>query len=160
YNQNIGAAYLGYTYSTKNKYTFKVGGRYEFTDISASTLGLSPEIRNALDIPSYGNLIPSVNISKTFAQKYTVKLAYNQRIQRPGMQHLNPNENQSNPLRISRGNPQLDPEISNNLEASLSAGINKLYFNFSVFTRFTDNAISSLTTQFEERGEGVTLTTF
>ncbi len=160
YNQNIGAAYLGYTYSTKNKYTFKVGGRYEFTDISASTLGLSPEIRNVLDIPSYGNLIPSVNISKTFAQKYTVKLAYNQRIQRPGMQHLNPNENQSNPLRISRGNPQLDPEISNNLEASLSAGINKLYFNFSVFTRFTDNAISSLTTQFEERGEGVTLTTF
>lgn len=160
YNQNIGAAYLGYTYSTKTKYTFKLGGRYEYTDISASTLGLSAESRNQLSIPSYGNFIPSVNISKTFAQKYTVKLAYNQRIQRPGMQHLNPNENQSNPLRISRGNPALDPEISNNIEASLSAGINKLYFNFSVFTRFTDNAISSLTTQFEERGEGVTLTTF
>lgn len=160
YNQNIGAAYLGYTYSTKAKYTFKLGGRYEFTDISASTMGLSAESRNQLNIPSYGNFIPSVNISKTFAQKYTVKLAYNQRIQRPGMQHLNPNENQSNPLRISRGNPELDPEISNNIEASLSAGINKLYVNFSVFTRFTDNAISSLTTQFEERGEGVTLTTF
>ncbi|MBX2953954.1 MAG: TonB-dependent receptor [Leadbetterella sp.] len=160
YNQSIGAAYLGYTYSTKNKYTFKVGGRYEFTDISASTLGLMKETRNQLDIPSYGNFIPSVNISKTFARKYTAKLAYNQRIQRPGMQHLNPNENQSNPLRISRGNPQLDPEISNNLEASLSAGINKLYVNFSVFTRFTDNAISSMTTKFEERGEGVTLTTF
>lgn len=160
YNQNIGAAYLGYTYSTKSKYTFKLGGRYEFTDISASTMGLLTENRNQLNIPSYGNFIPSVNISKTFAQKYTVKLAYNQRIQRPGMQHLNPNENQSNPLRISRGNPELDPEISNNIEASLSAGIKKLYFNFSVFTRFTDNAISSLTTKFEERGEGITLTTF
>jgi len=160
YNQNIGAAYLGYTYSTKDKYTFKLGGRYEFTDISASTMGQLVDVRNQLNIPSYGNFIPSVNISKMFAQKYTVKLAYNQRIQRPGMQHLNPNENQSNPLRISRGNPELDPEISNNIEASLSAGIKKLYFNFSVFTRFTDNAISSLTTKFEERGEGVTLTTF
>lgn len=160
YNQNIGAAYLGYTYSTKNKYTFKLGGRYEFTDITASTMGLVAESRNHLNIPSYGNFIPSVNISRTFAQRYTVKLAYNQRIQRPGMQHLNPNENQANPLRISRGNPELDPEISNNIEASISAGINKLYFNFSVFTRFTDNAISSLTTKWEERGEGVTLTTF
>lgn len=158
YNQNIGAAYLGYTYSTKDKYVFKVGGRYEYTDISASTLVID-QIRK-LNIPAYGNFIPSVNISKTFAKLYTVKLAYNQRIQRPGMQHLNPNENQSNPLRISRGNPELDPELSNNFEAALSAGIKKLYFNFSVFTRFTDNAISSMTTQFEERGEGVTLTTF
>lgn len=160
YNQNIGAGYASYTYSSKTKYTFKLGGRYEFTDINASTLGINSENRNQLSIPSYGNFIPSVNISKTYAKLYTVKLAYNQRIQRPGMQHLNPNENQANPQRISRGNPELDPEISNNIEASISAGIKKLYFNFSVFTRFTDNAISSLTTQMEDRGEGVTLTTF
>lgn len=158
YNQNITAAYLGYTLSTKSKYTVKVGGRYEYTDIAAKTLVID-QIKS-LNIPSYGNLIPSVNISKTFAKLYTVKMAYNQRIQRPGMQHLNPNENQSNPLRISRGNPELDPEISNNLEASVSAGIKKLYFNFSVFTRFTDNAISSLTSRMDDRGEGVTLTTF
>lgn len=160
YNQNIGAAYLGYTYATKSKYTFKVGGRYEYTDITASTMGLTAEDRNRLSIPSYGNFIPSINISKTYAQKYTVKLAYNQRIQRPGMQHLNPNENQANPQRISRGNPELDPEISNNIEASVSGAIKKLYVNLSVFTRFTDNAISSLTTRDDERGEGVTLTTF
>jgi ferric enterobactin receptor len=158
YNQNISAAYLGYTLSTKSKYTLKLGGRYEYTDIAAKTLVV--DLIKNLNIPSYGNFIPSVNISKTFAKLYTVKLAYNQRIQRPGMQHLNPNENQSNPLRISRGNPELDPEISNNLEASLSAGIKKLYFNFSVFTRFTDNAISSLTSRMDDRGAGVTLTTF
>lgn len=160
YGQNIGAGYLSYTYSTKNKYTFKLGGRYEYTDISATTVPLNATAETTLNIPSYGNFIPSINISKTYAQKYTVKLAYNQRIQRPGMQHLNPNENVSNPQRISRGNPELDPEISNNIEASVSGAINKLYVNFSVFTRFTDNSISSLTTRFDERGEGVTLTTF
>lgn len=160
YNQNIGAAYLAYTYSTPSKYTFKLGGRYEYTDINASTMALLSGERDLLNIPAYGNFIPSVNISKTLAENYTVKLAYNQRIQRPGIWHLNPNENQANPFRISKGNPALSPEVSNNIEASLSAGINKLYFNLAVFTRLTDNAISSLTTQFNERGEGVTLTTF
>lgn len=160
YSQNIAAGYLSYTYSTKSKYTFKVGGRYEYTFIDATARAAGSDITNDLDISSYGNFIPSVNIAKTFAQKYTVKLAYNQRIQRPGMQHLNPNENITNPQRISRGNPELEPEVSNNFEASVSGALGKTYLNFSVFTRQTDDAISSITRNAEERGEGVTLTTF
>ncbi len=155
YNQNIGAAYLAYTYSTKSKYTFKVGGRYEYTGITAST-----KENGDLDISDYSNFIPNVNISKTIANKYTVKLAYNQRIQRPGMQQLNPNVNRANPQAIFRGNPELDPEVSNNVEASVSGAIKKFYLNLAVFTRFTDNAISQLTTASGDEGQLVTLTTF
>lgn len=139
YNQNIGAGYLSYTYSTKSKYTFKAGTRYEYTSIDAVSNNTT-----AINIPSYGNLVPSLNISKTYGGKYTVKTAYNRRIQRPGLQQLNPNVNQANPQSIQIGNPSLKPEIADNVELSVSASIKKIYLNLSTFGRFTGNSISQI----------------
>jgi ferric enterobactin receptor len=141
YNQNIGAAYLAYTYTSKSKYTFKAGTRYEITDIFA-TQNNSTEI----DIEPYNILVPNVNISKTFGGKYTVKTGYNRRIQRPGLQQLNPNVNLVNPQNIQQGNPELRPELTDNIEASISASIKKIYLNMSLFTRMTGNAITQVAT--------------
>jgi ferric enterobactin receptor len=154
YNQNIAAAYLSYTYATKNKYTFKLGSRYEYTDIFAKQ---NKELD--IEIPAYGNLIPSLNISKTFGGKYTVKTGYNRRIQRPGLQQLNPNVNLVNPQNIQVGNPELQPELSDNLEASVSASIKKVYMNLSLFTRVTNNSISQITAPVPGN-EGVVITSF
>jgi ferric enterobactin receptor len=85
-------------------------------------------------------LVPSLNISKTI-KKNTFKVAYNRRIQRPGLQQLNPNINLSNPANISYGNATLNPELTNNLEFSLSTSIKKSYLTFSVFGRSTGNSI-------------------
>ncbi len=138
YSQNIAAGYLSYTFQTKNKYTFKVGSRYERTFIDAST-----REGGALAIPDYSNLVPSVNISKSFSGK-TLKLAYNRRIQRPGIQQLNPNVNLANPQNISVGNPNLRPELTDNFELSLSTNLKKAYINASLFTRLTDNSITQI----------------
>jgi outer membrane receptor protein involved in Fe transport len=153
YYQNIGATYLAYTYSTSKKYTYKIGARYELTDISADQSG------KTVTIDPYSNLVPSLNISKTFGGKYTVKTGYNRRIQRPGLQQLNPNVNQVNPLNIQIGNPELRPELTDNIEASLSASVKKVYINFSAFTRITANAISQVTFSSSE-DKGVVTTTF
>ena len=48
---------------------------------------------NLLAVPNYGNLVPSINISKNLKGGKIIKLAYNRRIQRPGIQFLNPNIN-------------------------------------------------------------------
>lgn len=85
YNQNIGAGYISYSYVTPSKYTFKIGTRYEHTGISAKANENTP-----LNIPSYSNLVPSVNVSKSLKGGTTLKAAYNRRIQRPGLQQLNP----------------------------------------------------------------------
>jgi outer membrane receptor protein involved in Fe transport len=140
YSQNIAAGYVSYTYSTKNKITFKVGTRYEYTKIEAN------DQNKAIVIPAYGNLVPSVNVSKPIGKSSTLKLAYNNRIQRPGLQQLNPNFNAANPQSISIGNPSLKPEISNNVELSLSTNIKKTYLNMSVFSRQTNNSITRITT--------------
>lgn len=139
YNQNITAGYLSYTFATKNKINFKTGVRYEHTEIT----GISNEI--PLELPTYGNIVPSINISKTF-KTTTLKLAYNNRIQRPGLQQLNPNFNASNPYSITIGNPNLRPEISNNVELSVSKSFGRNYVNASFFGRQTTNAISQIST--------------
>jgi outer membrane receptor protein involved in Fe transport len=103
YQQNIAAAYTSYTYTTKKRYTFKGGLRYEHTMIDAST-----REGGVIGVGDYGILVPSFNASKTF-KGTTVKLAYNRRIQRPGLQQLNPNFNSANPQFITVGNPELLP---------------------------------------------------
>lgn len=137
YHQNIAAAYSSYTYTTKKRYTFKGGLRYEHTFIDASTN------EGVVGVGNYGVLVPSVNASKTF-KGTTVKLGYNRRIQRPGLQQLNPNFNSANPQNITIGNPELRPELTNNYELGLSKNIKKTYVNATFFGRFTNNAISQV----------------
>jgi outer membrane receptor protein involved in Fe transport len=139
YKQNVAAGYLSYTLSTKNKYTFKLGTRYEYTGITADMGENKP-----IDIPAYGNLVPSINVSKALSGGTTLKAAYNRRIQRPGIQQLNPNVNLSNPQSISTGNPALSPELTDNFELALSTNIKKTYINASVFARQTNNSITQV----------------
>ncbi|TLV03179.1 TonB-dependent receptor domain-containing protein [Dyadobacter luticola] len=137
YHQNIAAGYSSYTYTTKKRYTLKGGLRYEHTFIDASTN------EGTVGVGNYGVLVPSVNASKTF-KGTTLKLGYNRRIQRPGLQQLNPNFNSANPQNITIGNPELRPELTNNFELGLSKNIKKTFVNATFFGRVTNNAISQV----------------
>ncbi|WP_221390131.1 outer membrane beta-barrel family protein [Dyadobacter sp. NIV53] len=152
YDQNVAAGYLSYTYTTKDKFTIKAGSRYEYTSINAKQ-GETGD----LNLPSYGNLVPSLNLSKTFGKGQTVKLGYNRRLQRPGIQFLNPNINAANPTNISFGNPELDPELTDQVELGTSFFKNSLYVNVSTFARFTNNSIESIRTTSDE---GIISTTY
>jgi outer membrane receptor protein involved in Fe transport len=154
YTQNVAAAYASYTFTTKSKYSFKAGTRYEYTDIKANQIGKSEIL-----IPAYGTLVPSLNISKTLSEGTTLKLGYNRRIQRPGLQQLNPNFNASNSQNISVGNPSLSPELTNNVELGFSTRIKQTFVNISLFTRLTDNAISQVR-RTSEQFQGALISTF
>jgi outer membrane receptor protein involved in Fe transport len=154
YTQNVAAAYTSYTYTTKSKYSFKAGARYEYTEIKANEIGKSEIV-----IPAYGTLVPSLNISKNLNDATTVKLGYNRRIQRPGLQQLNPNFNAANSQNISVGNPSLSPELTNNVELGFSTRIKQTFFNISLFGRLTDNAISQVR-RTSEKFQGALISTF
>jgi ferric enterobactin receptor len=153
YNQNIAAAYTSYTYTTKKRYTFKGGLRYEHTFIDAST-----KDGGKLGIANYPVLVPSVNASKTI-KGTTYKLGFNRRIQRPGLQQLNPNFNAANPQNIQIGNPLLRPELTSNVELALSRTIKKVFVNATFFGRFTNNAITQVR-QPSDSIPGAIVTTF
>jgi outer membrane receptor protein involved in Fe transport len=142
YDQNIMASYVAYTYASKTKWTLKAGGRYEYTFINAH---FSNESGTQLGkIPNYGVFVPSANLSKSLKGGKIIKMGYNRRIQRPGIQFLNPNINASNPLNISQGNPYLKPEYTDNVELGLSGQIKKFYMNATLFGRQTNNSITSV----------------
>ncbi len=140
YNQNIWGTYGSYTLTTKNKWSIKAGARYEHTDITASFL--KKEGQNTV-IPPYGVLVPSFNMSKTF-KSGTWRFSYNRRIQRPGIENLNPNVNATNPLNISMGNPNLSPEYTNNYEISYSKFVKQTYISTALFVRNTTGSINRI----------------
>lgn len=139
YDQNVAGGYLSYTLTTANKITVKAGGRYEYTLIDARE-----KESGALNLPSYGNLVPSLNISKTFNNGKTYKLGYSRRLQRPGIRFLNPNENVANPTNVTKGNPNLDAELTDQIELGTSFFKKNFYLSVSTFARFTDNSIESI----------------
>ena len=139
YDQNVYAAYLTYTFTTSNKWSFKPGLRYEYTTINAQFQNTAQK-----DLPSYGVLVPSVSISKSMKGNKTVRLSFNRRIQRPSVQFLNPNLTSSDPLNVQFGNPNLNPEYTNNVDLNFSTFIKTTTLNFSVFAGLTSNSIESI----------------
>jgi outer membrane receptor protein involved in Fe transport len=146
YNQNVTAGYLSYTYNSKSKYSFKAGSRYEYTTINANFANPSAETDDVSNIPSYGTLVPSVNVSRKLAAGSTLKAGYNRRIQRPSIQFLNPNIQAANPLQVTEGNPNLKPEFTDNYELTYNTFIKGTTLNFSGFFRNTTGAIQSIRT--------------
>ena len=154
YGQNIAAAYLSYTLTTRNKVTLKAGLRYEYTSIQAQIEGASlsnqgpssPGLSSPgpIAIPDYGKLVPSINLSKKVGESTTLKLAYNRRIQRPNIQDLNPNFNTANPYNIQIGDPTLKPEIADRIEFGYSTYAKKTYLNLTLYTRLNTDDIQSI----------------
>ncbi len=142
YQQEIIGAYASWTASLPRKYTLKAGARYEYTLLDAR-FG-SEQTGTPISLANYGNLVPSINLSKSLSKGKILKLAYNRRIQRPGIQFLNPNINAANPTNISQGNPYLTPELTDNIELGLSMPIKSLYLTTSLFVRRTNNEITGV----------------
>jgi outer membrane receptor protein involved in Fe transport len=145
YDQSIAASYFSYTLTTKKKYSLKVGGRYEYTNIDATQVTEGVGSKN-IDIADYGTFVPSINLSKGIKGGTTLKLAYNRRIQRPSLQFLNPNRNASNPSNVTEGNPNLSPEFTNNYEFTVNTFFKNVFLTSALFMRNTTGGIESVRT--------------
>ncbi len=152
YDQNVTAGYASYTTPFLKNYTLKAGVRYEYTNINAD---FKTEFQ--ADIPAYGTFVPSFNASRKLANGNLIKAAYNRRIQRPSLRFLNPNIDISNPQQISQGNPELDPEMTDNYELGYSTFIKSTTLNFTGFYRNTTGSIQPLRTVL---ADGVISTTY
>jgi outer membrane receptor protein involved in Fe transport len=144
YRQNVSSGYVTYTLGLPKGFTLKPGLRYEYTTINAE---FSQGSNRTPEIPNYGVLVPSVNLSRKLENGNVLKLAYNRRIQRPSLQFLNPNRQAPNPLLVTQGNPELQPEYTNNYEIGYSTIVKqKVNLNMSAFIRNTTGSIQAFRT--------------
>ena len=152
YVQNVSAGYVSGLVELPSDFTIQAGGRYEYTTIEAN---FSDEVD--LEIGDYGSFIPSVNLSKKLANNQTLKFGYSRRLARPSLQFLNPNINAANPLNISQGNPNLEPEFTDQVELSIGSFKRSTSLNISAFVRSTNGSIQAVR---ETIGQDTVYTTY
>ncbi len=152
YNQYIMAAYLGYVVKLK-KNNLKTGLRVERTKND----GVFKSVSDTTFTNRMFNLVPYINLSRNMEKGQNVRLSYTQRLSRPGIWYLNPFYNDTDPLNVRYGNPNLDAEISHSFSFAYGKFSPKFNINLNLNSAFTNNAITSIT---RIQPNGVSLSTY
>lgn len=153
YNHTIGLQYR----KVRDNYNFSIGvdALPQRSVLNYKYMGKEyPEVtRNVFD------LAPRINLRIQFDKQSNLRLRYNGRTSQPSMTNLLDIRDDSNPLYISRGNPNLKPSFSNNVNADFDTyDVDHQrsiwgYANFST----TKNSISNKTTYDKDTGVQTTM---
>ncbi len=154
YSQDVAAAYSVISFDLTKRLKFKGGLRAEYTNIGFNTLTNGTEKNN------YFNLFPSFIVSRTLNKGATLKFSYNRRVERPTQAYLNPFRNESDRFNVSQGNPQLDPELSQNFEIGYNTFIKGSIITASIFYRNTGGVIEKSISPLVENGLSKVLATY
>ena len=153
YRQHIVALYAGYNL-TFDKWAGRLGARMERTWNDANG-----EERDA-DTYSFRNrqfnVVPFASLTYKPAERHNLSLSYTQRIQRPNIERLSPAIDDSDPLVIIYGNPDLVAAVFNSLNLQYSYFSTKFSLTFALTNFFSNNYMSYWSRVNEE---GITLTT-
>ncbi len=140
YQQNVYAGYSSFNFDFNDKYGIVAGVRYEHTDISGEYLNSDAPFTN-----DYGNVLPSIIVSRKLPNFQSIKIGYSRRIQRPSLFYINPFSQMSDRRNVTVGNPLLSPELTDQVELTYNTFIKGLMLNTSLYYKHTNDIISQLT---------------
>lgn len=149
FDRGIYSAYANYGASFK-KLTMQVGARFEsfqvdgtfrrYTDETTNTVKDTEAVRQDLF-----NIYPSAFFTYSPSDKNQWQLSYSRRIDRPGIQQVNPIREWSTPLVISVGNANLRPQFTNSYELNYTRQIKGGNITVGTFYRSINDVISRIT---------------
>lgn len=144
YKENINAAYVNYQQHIK-KFSWQLGLRAEQTNTNGDQTIKSVSFKR-----NYLQLFPTAYVNYKTNDDNTFGISFGRRIERPSYQSLNPFRFQLDRYTYEQGNPNLQPQFSNNVELSYNY---KGMLNISAnYTRTTD-IISDVVVSFKEAGD-------
>lgn len=160
-NQDVIGFYNSYALNL-DKWSFKAGVRAEGTFVKANFTSSGTNVNS-----DYFNVIPTFSVSHKFKDMSNVNFGFTQRIERPGIDNLNPFVDRSIPNFESTGNPDLEAVVSNNFEltysrfkkGNINIGLNYNYANNTIQSISIYNAADQITrSTYENIGKNKALT--
>lgn len=127
------------------KWTYQVGVRaekVEETGIAVETDLTDNSQNNFRFTNDYFEVYPSAFVTYSPTEKGTYQMSYSRRVDRPNAGQLNPLPEWSTPLVSQFGNPDLQPQFTNSIEANYTRRFDKGSITAGVFYRFIQDEIN------------------
>lgn len=149
FERRIYSAYASYG-SSFGKVTMQLGARFENFLIDGTFRRYTDENKTTIkDIENVNqdlfNVYPSAFFTYSPSEKNQWQVSYSRRIDRPGIQQVNPIREWSTPLIVSVGNADLRPQFTNSFELNYTRQIKGGNLTFGTFYRKIDDVISRIT---------------
>ena len=101
----------------KKKYSYSFGANWQ----QAELLGkITTGAKDSLISKTFRNILPNARFQYNFSKFKTLSLSYNTSTNQPSMSQLQPVPDNSNPLNIKNGNPDLKQEFNHAIQANLN----------------------------------------
>lgn len=136
YKENVNALYTQFGSKITSKLSYLLGLRWEDSNIEINQFTTN-EFRNK----KYNNFFPSAFLAYEFAEGTSASISYSRRISRPRSRSINPFSNLSSNINQFRGNPDLDPSLSDAFDLGFLKKWDKLTFNTSMYFNRTQDAV-------------------
>nr|WP_298930761.1 TonB-dependent receptor [uncultured Allomuricauda sp.] len=135
YNMDIYSAYATFS-QTRGKFSYQAGVRVEDVEVKADT----NRLRAFTD--KYTEVYPSAFVTYNPNEKNQFQVSYSRRVDRPGLQQVNPIREWATPLISSFGNPSLVPQFTNSYETNYTRRIKGGSVTAGIFYRAISDEIN------------------
>jgi outer membrane receptor protein involved in Fe transport len=141
YDEGVHATYFQFG-NEMGKISYQVGLRGEYSNVVTELKGT-----NEVNDRNYANLFPSAFLNYAFTETDGMQVSFSRRIRRPRFHYLNPFFGFSDPRNFYGGNPDLDPEFSNNFELGYLKYWEKASLTSSIYYRHSYDVIERIRTK-------------
>lgn len=118
------------------KWSYQLGARLEQYNVEAIYNG------SKIYEDDYFTLYPSAFFTYKMSEMKSLQLSYSRRVDRPGLDQVNPVREFSTPRITGVGNPELEPQFTNSVELNYTQNFKGGSFTGGVFYRHIENDIS------------------
>ncbi|MCL6267941.1 TonB-dependent receptor domain-containing protein [Flagellimonas myxillae] len=135
YKMDVYSAYVTFGQS-REKWSYQVGARIENVEVKADT----NTVRSFTD--KYTQVYPSAFLTYKPNEKDQLQVSFSRRVDRPGLQQVNPIREWATPLISSFGNPSLVPQFTNSYEMNYTHRIKNGSVTGGIFYRTISDEIN------------------
>ncbi|MDG5492063.1 TonB-dependent receptor [Psychroserpens sp. SPM9] len=142
YKRDIYSVYVTYG-KTFEKWSYQVGARAESVKEEASAIRQLETSAETIPFENdYIQVYPSAFFTYNPSEKNSYQVSFSRRVDRPGLQQVNPIREWSTPLVSSFGNTNLQPQFTNSAELNYTRKLEKGSITGGVFFRLVEDEIN------------------